>query len=86
MTNCSQVLEHLSEYLDEELPPGACEAIAKHLATCSDCEDTKRRLLESIEVCRQFRIAESPSDLPDEVRSELRAAYLKVRAAMEKQR
>jgi hypothetical protein len=86
MTDCREVLERLSEYLDEELAPGVCDEIAAHLAICSDCEESKRRLIESIEACRQFRIAESPGELPSQVRDELRAAYLRVRSSMQKPR
>jgi anti-sigma factor RsiW len=81
MTDCSTVLQHLSEYLDEELPPGTCEEIASHLSTCTDCDVAKQQLLRSIEVCRQFRSADGPAELPAEVREALKAAYLRVRNA-----
>jgi anti-sigma factor RsiW len=84
VTNCREVLEKLSEYLDEELPPGACDQIARHLSECSDCEESKQRLLRSIEECRRFASGEQPRELPASVREELREAYLRVRAGMQR--
>ncbi len=86
MTNCGQVLERLSEYLDEELPPGSCEDIARHLSECSDCNEAKQEMLRSIELCRHFHSDETPGELPAEVREQLRAAYRKVRSAMNQER
>lgn len=82
MTSCKDVLQHLSEYLDEDLPPGTCDEIARHLSECSDCEENKQALLRSIEECRRFRAGEQPRELPADVREELRAAYLRVRSSM----
>jgi anti-sigma factor RsiW len=82
MTDCREVLERLSEYLDNELEPGAAIQIAEHLASCSDCEDSKQRLLRSIEACRRFMSAERPRELPPVLKDELRASYLRVRAGM----
>jgi predicted anti-sigma-YlaC factor YlaD len=81
MTDCREVLEHLSEYLDEELEPSVVNRIAEHLASCSNCDEAKQRLLRSIEACRTFKSAEQPRDLPQSIRDELRASYLRVRAS-----
>ena len=82
MTDCREVLEHLSEYLDEELPSGACEEIARHLSGCQSCEDAAAGLLRSIDACHKYRSGERPGQLPDEVKAELKQAYLKIQAAM----
>ena len=82
MTNCREVLEHLSEYLDEELAPEACEEIARHLEGCQSCEDASAGLLRSIEACRKYDSGERPGQLPDHVKDELKQAYLRVQAAM----
>ena len=81
MTDCREVLEHLSDYLDEELPPGACEEIARHLAGCQSCEEAADSLLLSIEACRKYE-GERPGQLPEQVKAELKSAYLRVQAAM----
>ncbi|TMQ69922.1 MAG: zf-HC2 domain-containing protein [Candidatus Eisenbacteria bacterium] len=36
--DCDQVLDQLSEYLDEEMRAELCEAIKEHLARCQDCK------------------------------------------------
>ena len=80
MKDCKEVLKHLSEYLDEDLSPELVERMAAHLNTCGDCEEAKRKLLHSIEICRELQINEQPRQLPESVRNDLRSAYLKVRA------
>ena len=36
-TNCSEVLSHLWEYLDEELPADLVPPIRQHLSGCPSC-------------------------------------------------
>ena len=36
-TDCSEVLDHLYEYLDQEMPEGDCEKIQVHFDECSPC-------------------------------------------------
>ena len=35
---CDEVLEQLSEYIDEETRAELCEAIQEHLSRCRDCQ------------------------------------------------
>ena len=86
MTHCEEVLEHLSDYLDEELPPGMHEDIARHLQGCQSCEDAAAGLLHSIEACRKYDSGERPGQLPDQVKAELKQAYHRVQAAMKARR
>ena len=37
--DCKQIFALLSQYLDLELPPDACEKIEAHIAGCSPCVD-----------------------------------------------
>ena len=36
--DCDEVLDQLSEYIDEETRAELCEAIKEHLARCRDCQ------------------------------------------------
>lgn len=36
-TDCSEVLDHLYEYLDQEMPEAAREKLAEHFDECSPC-------------------------------------------------
>ncbi|MFD7920164.1 mycothiol system anti-sigma-R factor [Streptomyces sp. NPDC059740] len=36
-TECSEVLDHLYEYLDQEMPAGECEKFQEHFDECSPC-------------------------------------------------
>lgn len=35
---CDEVLDQLSEYIDQETRAELCEAIQEHLARCQDCQ------------------------------------------------
>jgi anti-sigma factor (TIGR02949 family) len=37
MLSCREVIEHLWDYLDGELPPERMQEIAEHLAECGRC-------------------------------------------------
>ena len=82
MADCKDVAAHLSEFLDEELPPGACEQIARHLSECAECGEAAEQLRRSIEVCRAWRSSEQPGPLPEQVRADLLEAYRKVQASL----
>lgn len=82
MKNCAEVFEMLSEYLDDDLPPGLCEAIALHLAGCVPCEAAAAQLRRGIDICRSYSAAEKPSPLPEEVKAELLDAFWRVQQAM----
>ncbi len=36
-TPCAEVIDHLYEYLDNELPDGDCAKIRQHLDECAPC-------------------------------------------------
>ncbi len=35
--SCKEILEKLSEYIDEELDPSICDEVEKHMEGCSPC-------------------------------------------------
>lgn len=35
--SCREILEKLSEYIDEEIDPAVCDEIEAHMAGCSPC-------------------------------------------------
>jgi predicted anti-sigma-YlaC factor YlaD len=79
--DCRQVLEVLSDYLNLELPPGACRQIAQHLSGCQPCEEFAESLRRTVDLCRQFTPSEMPGPIGEKARAELLAAYAKMLAA-----
>ena len=82
--NCKEVFAMLSEYLDLQLPPAACEEIERHLAGCSPCTEFVESLRKTVELCRGYRPAEMPAPLSAEARQELERAWQKMLAARER--
>ncbi|MEZ4224450.1 MAG: sigma-70 family RNA polymerase sigma factor [Polyangiaceae bacterium] len=50
---CPDVAELLSQQLEGELTPDACDRMQRHLDGCSDCDATCRALKQALHVCRQ---------------------------------
>jgi anti-sigma factor (TIGR02949 family) len=63
-TDCSEVLDHLYEYLDREMPDGDCAKFQEHIEECSPCLE-KYGLEQSVKklVKRCCGQDEVPSDL-----------------------
>ena len=78
--DCERMFALLSEYLDQELPPGTCEELEQHLALCPPCIQFVRSLRQGVDLCHQLgRFRDAPSPGP-EVLAGLRTAYEKMLA------
>ena len=73
--DCKRIFALLSQYLDLELPPDACEKIEAHIAGCSPCIDFAESLRKTVELCRQYRPAELPEPIGKQAREQLLQAY-----------
>jgi anti-sigma factor RsiW len=78
--SCKEVLALLSDYLDFELPPEACEQIENHLAECSPCVEFAASLRRTMELCRGFAPSAMPEPLSEQARAELEKAWKKMLA------
>ena len=78
--SCQEVLALLSDYLDFELPPDACEQIENHLAGCSPCVEFAASLRKTVELCREFQPSDMPKPLSEQARAELEKAWKKMLA------
>jgi len=68
--DCSEVLEQLSEFLDEEAREELCRAIEAHLSRCQDCRLEVDTLKRTIVLYQN----DEPVEMPFTVRSTLQAA------------
>jgi len=78
---CKEVFSLLSEYLNLELPPGACQEIEAHLAACPPCVEFAESLRKTVELCRLYRPAELPEQIGNDARERLMAAYQRMLSA-----
>jgi predicted anti-sigma-YlaC factor YlaD len=68
--DCSEVLQQLADYLDEEARDELCRAIEQHLGQCRDCRlyvDTVRKTIVLYQ-------SDAQVELPDGVSSALQTA------------
>jgi anti-sigma factor (TIGR02949 family) len=68
--DCDEVLNQLSEYIDEETRAELCEAIQAHLASCQDCQIKVDTVKKTIVLYQNH----SPVELPVRVTARLSAA------------
>ena len=72
---CKEVLSLLSEYLNLELPPDACQEIETHLTGCQPCIEFAESLRKTVELCRRYQPSEIPEPLGESARQQLLDAY-----------
>jgi anti-sigma factor RsiW len=77
---CKEVFALLSEYLNLELPPDACQEIETHLAGCPPCIEFAESLRKTVELCRRYRPTELPGPLGRNARDQLLDAYQRMLA------
>jgi RNA polymerase sigma-70 factor (ECF subfamily) len=78
---CEEIFTLLSEYLNLELPPGACHEIETHLAGCPPCIEFAESLRKTVELCHRYEPRELPEPLERDARQQLLDAYQKMLAA-----
>ena len=72
---CREVFSLLSEYLNLELPPDACQEMEAHIAGCTPCIEFAESLRKTVELCRSYQPAEVPEPLGKNAREKLLEAY-----------
>ena len=78
---CKEIFSLLSEYLNLELPSGACQEIETHLAGCPPCIEFAESLRKTVELCRRYQPAELPEPLGKDARAQLLDAYQRMLSA-----
>lgn len=77
-TDCSEVLDHLYEYLDREMPDDDCEKFKEHFDECSPCFE--KYGLEQ-EVKKLVKRCCGHDDVPTDLRSKVMGRIETIRAA-----
>ncbi len=75
MLDCRQVLDELSNYLDDEVTLELARAIEKHLARCHRCwvvYDTSRR---SLAIVAETRVSKTPVAISERLHARLRQLF-----------
>ena len=76
-TDCSEVLDHLYEFLDNEMPEGDCAKFRQHFDECSPC--LEKYGLEQ-EVKKLVRRSCGCDDVPTDLRSKVMSRIEAIRA------
>jgi RNA polymerase sigma-70 factor (ECF subfamily) len=64
---CDELLALLSDYVDGDIPPGACADLEKHLAGCDPCQVVVDNIRKTITLYK----AGEPYELPPEFQQRL---------------
>lgn len=73
--DCNEVLQQLSEYLDEEAREELCRAIEKHLSQCHDCQVYVDSVKKTIVLYQSDRKVEIPVSVASKLESVLAQEY-----------
>lgn len=66
-TNCQEILEHISDYVDGELEAALCAELEVHLAGCRNC----RVMVDTLRKTITLYHAQPPAELPSGVEDRL---------------
>jgi hypothetical protein len=72
---CEEVLEQLSDYLDEDARAELCEAIEQHLSRCHDCQVEVDTIKKTILLYQADRVTEMPVAVSGRLSAALAQAY-----------
>ena len=78
---CKEIFALLSDYLNLELPPGACREIETHMSGCAPCIEFVESLRKTVELCRRYKPSELPAPLGEAAKAQLQEAYGKMLAS-----
>ncbi|HSU32849.1 MAG TPA: zf-HC2 domain-containing protein [Bryobacteraceae bacterium] len=78
---CTEVFEHLSEYLDHEITDEMAECMTAHISGCSPCVRFLESLRKSIALCAEYGPQVRPKVLPDSLKGQMKQAYERALAA-----
>ncbi len=62
---CSRVLTHLNDYIDQQLSPALCTELEAHLVACENCRVVFDTLTKTLYLVHKLR--EQPPALPEAV-------------------
>lgn len=65
MMTCKEVLESLSEFVDEDLKADVVQAMHKHIGVCSECRAEFDTLTMTIRLYRHYETHEMPAPCHD---------------------
>jgi len=58
--DCRELVEQLSRFIDNDLPPAERQAVRRHLQRCPCCDDFVASLARTVRVCQQAGHVELP--------------------------
>jgi RNA polymerase sigma-70 factor (ECF subfamily) len=70
---CPDILALFSRHLEDEIDPGTCAEMERHLAACPRCEAACASLKRVLSLCHRSGVPEVPADLQQSVRAGIQA-------------
>jgi len=59
--DCRELVEQLSRFIDNDLPPAERQAVRRHLQRCPCCDDFVASLARTVRVCQEAGHVELPA-------------------------
>lgn len=74
--SCEDLLEYLSDYIDQDLDEGLDEIAKQHLATCENCRVVLDTTKSTINLSKSFGIVTLPANKKQTLFQDLKAIFL----------
>jgi hypothetical protein len=74
-TECHEIEQSLSEYLEDSLEPSAVESIRSHLDSCEACRLLLREMQNALLLCKSFPELDLPSGLVERILEQTSELY-----------
>ncbi len=72
--NCRQVIEALSDYMDDNVDADQGDSIDIHLEACRTCKNVLNTFQRTVDFCRDTIVAPLPAAEKESLRAEVRKA------------
>jgi len=73
---CREILESLSDYIDDDLNAEECDQIETHVERCAPCQAFLNTLQRTVDFCRDATVESINDPRRADLREKLRLRYL----------
>lgn len=77
MGRCEDLIQNLSDYVDDELDPELCSELEEHLRDCKNCRLMLDTMKMTIKLCKDGECKELPADLNKKLNEQLAKCWKK---------
>ncbi len=75
MSECNELIEMLSDYIDGELDKDLCEDLESHLKGCKNCKLMFDSMKMTVQLCRDGSCEDLPPEFQERIQAKLKERW-----------